>query len=163
MGMPHINSNVLDDWNVWLTGELREAVEQQQDCVPLSAFVHCLEAAATESEQSSLGWLIGRHGNYLSRGVLGRAVTGAGTLGAGLDVLTRFYPLIQDATYVRFEVVDDLVVVSYKILDPTIGRVSRMLYILWGYSPPCCNRPARMSGRRFESVSKHRVRPVMPT
>lgn len=135
MGTPHINSNVLSDWNVWLSDGLRGAVDQQEVSVPLSAFVHCLEAASTESGQSCLGWLIGRHGHYLSRGVLGRAVTGAGTLGAGLNVLTRFYPLIQDATYVRFEVVGDLAVLSYKILDPTIWpREQDALYTLGIFS-----------------------------
>lgn len=131
MGTPHLNSNVLDDWTVWLTEELRTAVSAGEDSVPLSSFVNCLEAAARESGQSNLGWLVGRHGNYLSRGVLGRAVTGAGTLGAGLNVLTRFYPLIQDATYIRFEVIDDLAVLSYKILDPSIWpREQDALYTL---------------------------------
>lgn len=135
MGIPHLNSTVLTDWDVWLTDELRTAVNDGTDSVPLSSFVQCLEAASRESEQANLGWLVGRHGHYLSRGVLGRAVTGAGTLGAGLNVLTRFYPLIQDATYIRFEVIDDLAVLSYKILDPSIWpREQDALYTLGIFS-----------------------------
>lgn len=134
MCAPRVISAVLDDWNVWLSETLR-ARDAEQDSVPLAEFVTCLEDAAAEAEQPYLGWLVGKHCNYLTRGILGRAVTGSGTLGSGLQLLSRFYPLIQDATYVRFEIVDDLAILSYRILDPAVWpREQDALYTLGIFS-----------------------------
>ena len=133
MSTPYISSTVLKDWHVWLTETVNNY--QNEDALPLATFVNGLETAADEAKQAQLGWLIGRHSDYRSRGTLGSVVTGAGTLGAGLNLLSRFYALIQDATYVKLEVIEDRAVLSYKILDPHIWpREQDALYTLGMFS-----------------------------
>ena len=129
MAQALIRKTVIDDWKTWLPQSIEPA--QQDEYVSLSNFVRVIEQAASEANTPHLGWLIGGKCNYLSRGILGRAVLGSKTLGVGLHWLCRFYPLIQDATHVKLEVNDGLARLSYKILDPKIWpREQDALYTL---------------------------------
>ena len=125
---PQITSAVLDDWKIWIDDaeKLRAS-----ETIPLASFVYSLEKAAESANKSHLGWLIGSSSDYLSRGVLGRVVMGAKTIGIGLHWLCRYQSLIQDATNVKLEITDGVARLSYNILDPDIWpREQDSLYTL---------------------------------
>ena len=126
--IPKITAAVIEDWHIWMPDV---DLHQQSNQISLSYFVDSLEKAAESAKKPHLGWLIGSSCTYLSRGILGKVVMGSKTIGIGLHWLCRYYPLIQDATHVKLEVIDGTARLSYNILDPDIWpREQDALYTL---------------------------------
>lgn len=129
MNEPRTTSSAIDDWYVWLPADLQNKRDAKD--ISLRDFTQALEHAAEVSGKPHLGWSIGANCNYLSRGLIGHAVMSAKSLGVRLHWLSRFYPLVQDATRVKLEVHDELAVLSYRITDPNIWpREQDALYSL---------------------------------
>ena len=129
MSEPKTTRSVIEDWYMWMPEEIQRQNGKRD--LPLKEFTKALEDAATRSGKHHLGWSVGASCNYLSRGIFGKAVMSAKTLGVGLHWLSRFYPLIQDATRVKLEVHDDVATLSYRITDPNIWpREQDALYSL---------------------------------
>lgn len=119
MDTPKINQSVYAELQNMLPDQYaalycREAVEE------LAVFVAWFEKMITEIGQPGFAWQLGQQSDYAHRGVIGEVAMNSGTLGAGLHWLCKFYPLVQDATMLKLEVDDDIAVLSYRILDPTI-------------------------------------------
>lgn len=101
-------------------GEDEAAPIHGEHKIDLSRFVELLEKVNAVSRKAGLSWNAGLAGDYGARGRVGRAVLGAKTLGAGLKRLTDYFPLLQDATFLRLDVEGSWASLSYKILDPDI-------------------------------------------
>lgn len=113
----------------------REKADGVYESAGLDDFVRLLERARTFSRDQQLAWRVGSHADYATRGAIGRAVTGAATLGEGLRRLVTYYPLVQDATLLSLTVDGDQATLSYRILDPEIWpRHEDALYSLGLYS-----------------------------
>jgi len=126
--IPKITSAVIEDWQIWMP---KVDLHQDTKQISLAYFVDSIEKAAELANKPNLGWLIGSSCTYLSRGILGRVVMGSKTIGIGLHWLCRYYPLIQDATHVKLDVIDGVARLSYNILDPEIWpREQDSLYTL---------------------------------
>ena len=126
---PLITSHALDDWCMWMPEQLLN--KRDNKSIPLKEFTQALDNAAEQADKPHLGWLVGSSYNYHSLGSLGQAVLGAKTLGMGLHLLCRYYPVLQDATHVKLEVHNNIAKLSYKIIDPSvICRQQDALYTL---------------------------------
>ena len=119
MHSPGINVSVVNDLRARLPHSDTFHVSDGAD-IPLSEYVHWMEAVVTQAGQAGLAWHLGQCCDYSSRGVLGEVVMHAGSLGAGLHWLCKFYPLIQDATSLKLEVHNEVATLSYRIMDPNI-------------------------------------------
>lgn len=120
--IPKITAAVMEDWQIFMPN-----IEQHQGLqqISLAYFVDSIEKAAESTNKPNLGWLIGSSCTYLSRGILGRVVMGSKTIGIGLHWLCRYYPLIQEATHVKLDIIDGVARLSYNILDPDIWPRTR--------------------------------------
>ncbi|MEP1229317.1 MAG: AraC family transcriptional regulator ligand-binding domain-containing protein, partial [Litorimonas sp.] len=130
-----INKSVVEHWKS--TGcEVDPAMVSSSRCsdVKLSDFVAWLEKIGS-SLQPEMCWKIGHGYDFSTRGDIGAAITSSRTLGAALNRLTEYFPLIQDGSALTLDVNPEWSSLSYKILDPDIWpRHNDALYSLGIYS-----------------------------
>ncbi len=134
MDQPKIDETVISSLQNFFPSHYNNN-DKAETLTELSAFVRWFENAINEIGQPNLSWQLGQQVDYRSRGLLGDVVMNAGSLGASLHWLCKFYPLIQDATRLKLEVSDEVATLSYQILDPTIWpRHQDTLYSLGVFS-----------------------------
>lgn len=134
MKYTRVCASVLEDWrdifakyDLYLADDEPNAQAADADAgldqiraVSLARFVRQLEKVGGADVKTQLSWRAGLSGRYAARGKVGRTVLSAKTLGAGLRRLAEFFPLIQDATFLKLDIEPQWTNLSYKILDPDI-------------------------------------------
>jgi len=102
--------------------------------IDLVTFVDLVERIGRASGDSSLAWSIGQSTRYSLDGDFGKAILGCKTLGSTLHYLSCYFPLVQDASFLKLEVNDGWARLSYKILNPGIWpRYEDAMYSLGIY------------------------------
>lgn len=102
--------------------------------VKLSDYVAWLEKIGSGT-QPDIFWKTGNSYDFELRGDIGVAITSSNTLGAALNMLTKYFPLIQDGSALTLDINPEWSSLSYKILDPDIWpRHHDALYSLGIYA-----------------------------
>ena len=149
MATAYVNSASLLDWQRTLGAAARDvdspcgkalarigaAVEQYPERVPLRTYVELLESIGERCRTSAIAWNVGLSVELPLGTELGRAVLGCKSLGTALHWLSHYFPLLQDAAFLRLDVNEDWTTLSYKIVDPTIWpRHEDAMYTLGIYA-----------------------------
>ena len=134
MGKAYVSATALTEWQRTLNASVRNtmspcgqalarigaAIEANPDEIELRKFVALLESVGQTCRPSALSWNVGVTLALPLGSELGRAVLGCKSLGTALHWMCHYFPLLQDAAYLRLDVDEDFTTLSYKILDPTI-------------------------------------------
>lgn len=103
-----------------LLDEIGASLSDGRERLDLAAYVDLLERIGSQGRPSALAWSTG-HAVALPFGPdVGRVILGCRSLGSALHWLARYFPLLQDASYLRLDVDGEHSTLSYRILDPSI-------------------------------------------
>lgn len=131
MGQIEVSAHALDGWE-----KINWACDDQIICtdkflndkkiflknssVSLKYFVDHVENLGTSSHVPDIAWTLGNHHDLSLMGDVGEAVKSSRKLGTALQRLTEGFILLQDASEMRVLISDDMVQISYRILDADI-------------------------------------------
>lgn len=128
-----VRASALDDWrSVLLKPNGRFAVGRRfldeidglladnPQKIDLAVFVDLVERIGRTCGNCSLAWSIGQSTRYSLGGDVGKAILGCKTLGSALHYLSYYFPLVQDASFLKLEESGGWARLSYKILNPAI-------------------------------------------